>query len=220
MVYNNQENLKKFFYNIQEGQDLGHHRTKWWAIFSKLIAYFGNLGTTKSAKKSHTSIIVDVDRSRPHIVTFKLLEATKKRGVNISSQRAVVQLDKSKDKYTLLNFHKDEQLYWSDDVVLDNDGLKALERFQNAVVGKRYAKLSSFKKTYVLRFTEWFFKVDIEDIDFAITPLENASRFYCSQLSIRKDYQVGIITATQYQDNPYHDPMSFFKTKKNVLRIK
>jgi len=216
-------NLYKFWNEIGEGQDLAHHRTVWWAFGSKIIAFFGRMGNPKTAKKSHTSIIVNVVRY-PNKVEFQLLEATKKRGVHISSSRYVYKIG---TQYSLGGFHKDEKLYWSPDVKLDNEGLKKLEVFQKAVVGKKYAKLSYLKRTYIQRFNDlftkfirWLFKIEIENIDLYIQKLEDIQYFYCSELSARKDYEIGYINKNNFQDNPYPDPISFFKQKKTVLRLK
>lgn len=218
-----QINLEYFYNTMQEGQDLGHHRTVWWAFGSKIIALFGKIGNPKTANKSHTSIIVNIIRY-PNKIEFQLLEATKKRGVHISSKRYIHKIG---TQYCLGGFHKDEKLYWSSDVNLDNDGLKKLEVFQKAVVGKKYAKLSYLKRTYIQRFNHlftkfirWLFKIEIEDVDLRIKELKQIQCFYCSELSARKDYEIGVISKDIFQDNPYPDPMSFFKGKKKVLRIK
>lgn len=215
--------IERFWNEISDGQDLFHHRTKWSFIFSKIIALFGKIGNPRMLMVSHTSTIINVERF-PNKVEFQLLEATKKRGVNISTRRQVYKIG---SQYSLGGFHKDEKLYWSPDIKPNNDTLKKLETFQKAVVGKKYTSIFFLRKAYTTRIlkclntvVEWFFATKITDINFEIKELKNIDAFYCSQLNRRKDYEIGVISENDFADNPYTDPMSFARTKKEVLRVK
>jgi hypothetical protein len=218
-----QEDLQYFFEKVENGQDLGHHRTVWWALGSKVIGFLSPYSGKKIKTISHCSIITNVDRRTPNVVRFAILQSTKGNGVHILSKMKIC---KTMYRYELFGFHKDEQIYWSPDISLDNNGLKAFERFQNIVVDKKYSHFLALKNVYIFRilkiyrlFLQVFFGVVIEDIDLAIQNLEDVTTFYCSELSERKDYEVGVISKDKYQDNPYPDPMTFISKKKTIIQI-
>ena len=219
-----QNNLKRFFNEVQEGQDLGHHKTQWYMLGSHIIAFFGKIGNPRTAKKSHTSIIIDIERKR-NIIYFHLLESTVKYGVHKSIRKGIVR--DTDGLYKFIGFDKKERLYWSPDVKLTTRQISAFNDFKSMVYGKRYSKIIDLRTTYAKRFVKkfvkfmsWFFKIKIDDVDFEIPSLQEIQSFYCSGLSARKNYELGVITKEEYANNPYPDPMEFFRGKKEILRIK
>jgi hypothetical protein len=219
-----QNNLKKFFNEARDGQDLAHHKTKWYMLGSHIIAFFGKIGNQKTGSKSHTSVIIDIKKG-VNVMSFYLLESTYKHGVVYSKKKSVIKMPNG--LFITTGFSKNEKLYWSPDVKLNKEDLKQLQLFADNVYGKKYANIHSLTTTYAVRFVKkfvrfirWFFKVKISDVDFEIEALKDKKTFYCSELSARKDYELRLIKEEDYKNNPYPDPITFFNNKKEVLRVK
>lgn len=239
--------LELFFNNIEEGQQLFHHKTDWWAFGSKIIAWFGKFGSAKMPKKSHTSTIVDVVRTSSTLgndVIFSLFESTFANGVGIHprtrriTQRIKLTIDKDgkikglpSGKYEIHGFAKNEYLYWCQGKPLIG---QEKEKFRNTVKilcngNIPYAHIKNLKKTYFeksLKFISRFFGINIDGINLQIKTLEEKKKegFYCSELNHRLQYESGVITKDEYDNNPYPDPMELakilIKRKNKIIRIK
>lgn len=233
-----QTSLKRFFNEIHEGQILFHHKTDFWALGSKIIAWFGQFGNATMPKKSHTSQICEISKKETiwgTDVCFFLFESTVKRGVNIHpTVRCVRRWKDAKgnltNKYELFGFSKNEFLYWAD---FETTGQQK-EKFRNFVKtvtnGEyKYTHITKLRRTYfykTLRLIARFFQINIANIGLEIKTLEEKKEegFYCSELNCRALYESGVITKEKYERNPYPAPMGLagliIKEGYQVLRIK